>query len=67
MILVLIVCSIYGGSCRDAWIDDPDRAMTPMSCITSAQTKMAQWKAEHPGLRIEKFRCVDPNRMERGA
>lgn len=67
MILVLIVCSIYGGSCRTAWIDDADRPMTPMSCITSAQPKIAQWMTEHPGLRVDRFRCMAPERMERDA
>ncbi|MEO0760376.1 MAG: hypothetical protein AAFZ09_00965 [Pseudomonadota bacterium] len=31
--------------------------VTPMACLMQAQPTLAQWRATHPGYRIEGWRC----------
>ena len=31
--------------------------VTPMQCMMQAQTELAKWFSEHPGLRVARYKC----------
>ena len=56
LVLLLTVCSLTApADCRQVRLPFAD--MTPMQCMM-AQPTIAQWADEHPGERVERWRCV---------
>lgn len=51
MTLVVLVCALTGAPCRDV-----EFVLGP-ACIVAAQAAIAEYVADHPELRVERWRC----------
>ena len=62
LVLIMTVCSLSTPeNCGEARLQFTyDESM--MQCMVQAQPYIAQWSEEHPGNRVEKWRCAYPDR-----
>lgn len=59
LLLVLTVCSLVSPDrCADTRLQLTD--VSPMQCAIHGQEAAAQWLDGHPGVRVARWRCVDP-------
>lgn len=70
MIELLFVTCLYGSqsqavSCREHSLLFQD--VSPMTCMMGAQPQLAQWVNEHPGQRVQSWKCRSFNPNEREA
>ncbi|SMF11362.1 hypothetical protein SAMN02982989_5258 [Xaviernesmea oryzae] len=60
--LVLTIClADQPASCREEHLRFEDRG-GPVTCMLQAPPQIAKWSAEHPRLRVVKWRCEYPTR-----
>lgn len=56
--LVFVVClHADPQTCRERNLLFADPELTPMTCLMTAQTRLAEWSANHPQWRIGKWQC----------
>lgn len=56
--LVFVVClQAEPQTCQKRNLLFTDQQLTPMACIMNAQTRLAEWSANHPQWRIGKWQC----------
>lgn len=58
--LAFVACSIANpNACQDHALSFSAEAenVTPMQCMMQAQTELAKWFSEHPGLRVARYKC----------
>jgi hypothetical protein len=50
----------YPNACQDHELSFSAEAenVTPMQCMMQAQTELAKWFSEHPGLRVARYKWV---------
>jgi hypothetical protein len=61
--LVAVLCVVGGGCVEEVVADSDTSSITFMSCAIGAQAGIAEWKAQHPIYRndrwaVSKFKCV---------
>ncbi|GJE44355.1 hypothetical protein AEGHOMDF_3543 [Methylobacterium soli] len=68
MLIALTVCFMVGQrDCVHERISLTD-VKSPIQCVTTAQTVIAQWMAEHyPDRRVSQWKCTTPDRLDRNA
>ncbi len=55
--LLVSVCLITGGGCRDVSLLYDARDVSLMACVTMGQAEIARWQGEHPAYRVRRWRC----------
>jgi hypothetical protein len=68
MLIALTVCLMVGHQdCVHERISLTD-VKSPIQCVTTAQTVIAQWMTEHyPDRRVSHWKCTTPDRLDRDA
>lgn len=59
IVLVLTVCALSTPDCVDVRLPFADVGL--ITCMTSAGPIAAQWIDEHPGRRLARWRCAEPD------
>jgi hypothetical protein len=60
--LVLTICVLdKPSSCREEHLQFEDAGST-VTCMMQAPPQIAKWSAEHPNLRVVKWRCEYPSK-----
>lgn len=67
MLIVLTVCKILSGECREVTIPLNDMVATPFQCAHAGQIALAQWQNVHPADRVKKYQCTTSDRYARPA
>lgn len=68
--IVASICLIAAPSpCKDLVlpVEGVYASMTPYQCMHMGQTELAKWFEEHPGYRVERFKCVDGDKRKEDA
>lgn len=65
--LVFVACMIARpDACEERILSFLSQSGSPMACVLEAPPTLATWSGEHPGYRIDSWRCQDPmHRRER--
>lgn len=65
LVLIMTVCSLSAPDrCQEARLQfaGDQGELSLMQCVASSQMQIAAWAAEHPGVRVARWRCAYPER-----
>lgn len=55
--LLISACLMSGSDCREVSFLYDAQDVSLMTCLAMGQAEAARWQIEHPGYRIERYRC----------
>ncbi len=62
--VIALLCSINGSSCEQKEFPVEEVINTPQQCVLYGQQILAAYIADHPNVRVSKFKCS--HRKEQG-